>query len=336
MVLFAMAISSCSGKSMPAAVSKLPLSPAAVITAASMGQDGQVWFAALHDGVGPSIGSIDANGAVETTQLDPVSYGHAIGDLAIDAHHGIWATMPCFPLGSHCQSGFARFGGDYGPLTKLTSLGDPDPMPLGIATTDDGGAWIAERSANDIVHVLPNGRRTTIRVGDPVFNPVGVQADDEGGAYFDGPEPGKILAVDHNGRIRWYLLPARSSHTSSAREARDGTVWVAEYDADKIVAIDRNGRMTEHAVPTPNGGPGSITIDDHGTIWFIEVDGQKLGRIRSDGTIVDAYLPVEVGTPDYILAAPNDMLVVIGHTRGVLNTSISWAVARIPESTTGL
>jgi streptogramin lyase len=335
-VLLAMTVGGCTGKSMPGQVSKLPLSPGAIITAASMGRDGQVWFAALHNGLGPSIGSIDADGAIETTQLDPVSYGHVIGDLAIDVHHGVWATMPCYPFGSHCKSGFARFGGDYGPLTKITPLGNPDPMPLGIATTDDGGAWIAERSANAIVHVLPDGRRTTIAVGDPAFKPVGVQADDEGGAFFDGPEPGKILAVNHDGRIHWYLLPERASHTSSARQGLDGTVYVAEYDADKIVAIDSRGRMTEDTVPTPNAGPAAITIDNHGDVWFIESDGQKLGRIKSGGRIVDAYLPVDVGTPDYLLTAPNDVLVVIGHTKGVLNTSISWAVARIPESTTGL
>jgi streptogramin lyase len=176
---------------MPAEVSKLPLSPAATITAASMGRDGQVWFAVLHNGLGPSIGSIDTNGAIETTQLDPISYGHAIGDLAIDVHHGIWATMPCYPFGSKCESGFVRFGGDYGPLTRITPLGNPDPMPLGIATTADGGAWIAERSANDVVHVLPDGRRITIVVSDPAFKPVGVQADDEGGVF--RARPGKIL-----------------------------------------------------------------------------------------------------------------------------------------------
>jgi len=335
-IVLCVALTGCSWKSMPGTVSKLPLSPAATITAASIGRDGRVWFAVLHDGTGPGIGSIDADGDVETTQLDPVSYGHAIGDLAIDAQHGVWATMPCYPFGSHCVSGFARFGGDYGPLTKISPLGNPDPMPLGIAVTDDGSAWIAERSANDIVHVFPDGRRITIGVSDPSFKPVGVQADDEGGAYFDGPEPGKILAVDRAGRIHWYLLPTRNSHTSSARQGLDGTVWVAEYDADKIVAIDPRGRMTEYTVPTPNAGPGAITIDNHGDVWFIETDGQKLGRIKPGGTIVDAYLPVEVGTPDYLLTAPNDMLVVIGHTRGVLNTSLSWAVARIPESTTGL
>jgi hypothetical protein len=92
--------------------------------------------------------------------------------------------------------------------------------------------------------------------------------------------------------------------------------------------------MIEHAVPTPNAGPAAITIDNPATwLWS---NGPEAWPYPSDGTIVDAYLPVELGTPDYLLTAPNDTLVVIGHTRGVLNTSVSWAVARIPESTTGL
>jgi streptogramin lyase len=152
---------------------------------------------------------------------------------------------------------------------------------------------------------------------------VGAEADGNGGAYFDGPEPGKILAADRRGHIRTYILPARASHTSSAIPGLDGTIWVAEYDADKIVAIDPKGSMTEYLVPTPNAGPATVTVDRRGVVWFIEFDGQKI-------------LPLEVGTPAFLVAAPNDMLVVFGYTKGILRTSLTWAVARIPESTAAL
>jgi virginiamycin B lyase len=198
---------------------------------------------------------------------------------------------------------------------------------------DDGSAWIAERKANAILHVTANGRQTVIRLSDREFYPVGAKAAGGGGALFDGPEAGKIVAVDRLGHVRTYVLPTRSSHTSSARQGLDGIVWVAEYDANKIVAIDPKGRMSEYAVPTPNGGPGAIAVDRRGALWFIETDGEKLGRIDRDGTVEDAYLPIDLGRPAYLEAAPDDMLVVIGYTKGLLGASVSWAIARIPEAT---
>jgi len=327
------ALMGCSQATMPATVYKLHLLPSASITSSSLGLDGRVWFAFLGEGPGPGVGYMDLNGDIQMTQLDSITFGHAIGDLAVDAKHGVWATLPCYPSGSRCDSGFARFGGDYGPLTNIHSLGGGDTLPLGVTLTGDGSAWIAERNANAIVHVTADDKQTVVKLSDPAFKPVGAQAADDGGAYFDGPEPGKIIAVDRRGRLRSYMLPARSSHTSSAIQDRDGNIWVTEYDADKIVSIDRLGRMTEYDVPTPNGGPWTITVDRHGVKWFIEFDGEKLGRIDSNGRIEDSYLPLDVGRPEFLAAGPNDTLVVIGFNKSLFGSSRSWAIARIPEAT---
>lgn len=333
---FCLLLCGCSGKSVPATVSKLQLSPNAAITAVSLGRDGRVWFAVTRTGPGPTLGYIDESGDIEMTQLDPVTYGHVIGDLAVNATHGVWATMPCYAVGPSCGGGYARFGGAFGPLTKIRSLGKVDPMPIGIAMMDDGSVWIAERNANAIAHVTPGDDKTVFKLADPEFKPVGVEADGEGGAYFDGPEPGKIIAADRRGRIRTYILPERTSHTSSATRGPDGTIWIAEYDADKIVSIDPKGGMTEHAVPTVNAGPAQIVVDRHGVVWFIELDAQKIGRIDPDGAVKDAYLPIDLGTPVFLVAAPDDTLVVIGYTKGLLRTSLTWAIARVRESTAAM
>jgi virginiamycin B lyase len=333
---FCVLLGGCTGKTVPATVSKLQLAPNAAITAVSLGRDGRVWFATTRTGLGPTLGYIDESGDIEMTQLDPVSYGHVIGDLAVDTAHGVWATMPCYKIGPGCRGGYARFGGDYGPLKTIHPLGKVDPEPIGIAMSDDGSVWIAERNANAIAHVTLDDKQTVFALADREFKPVGVEADGEGGAYFDGPEPGKIVEADRHGRIRTFILPARTAHTSSATRGPDGTVWVAEYDANKIVSIDPKGAMTEHAVPTPNGGPTSLSIDVSGVVWFIEFDAQKIGRIDLDGTVKDAYLPLDVGTPLFLIAVPDDTLVVIGYQRGILRTPLTWSVARIPESTANL
>jgi sugar lactone lactonase YvrE len=327
----------CAWKSVPATVSKLQLWPAAAITAVSLGRDGRVWFATTRNGPGPGVGYIDQGGDIEITQLDPVSYGHYIGGLAVDENHGVWATMPCSKYVPRCVgAGYARFGGDYGPLTKIHSLGNAGATPNGIAMADDRSVWIAEWNANAIVHVSPYDKETAVKLADREFKPVGAEADGRGGAYFDGPEAGKIVAVDRRGRIRTYVLPTRTSHTSSAVPGPDGTIWVAEYDADKIVEIDPKGGMTEYAVPTPNGGPATVAVDRSGVVWFIELNGQKIGRIDPDGTVKDAYLPLDVGTPAFLVAAPNDTLVVIGYTKEIFRTSLTWALARIPEATAAM
>jgi hypothetical protein len=335
-VVFCTALAACSWTSMPATVSKLQLSPNASITAASIGKDGRLYFAILRNGPGPGLGYIDEDGDVEITQLDPVAYGHGIGDLAIDAEHGVWATMPCYPYSTKCMAGFARFGGDYGPLTKIRALGGPDILPFGIAQAPDGSAWIAERGADAVVHVTLDDKRTVIRLRDVHFMPFNVQSDGKGGAYFVGPEPGRVIGVDRSGHDRVVVMPTKSSHASSMRIGRDGTIWLAEYDANKIAAIDPRGRATEYDVPTPNGGPAGLCIDSRGLVWFIERDGEKLGHIEPDGAVKDAYLPLAIGTPDYLEAMPNGSLVVVGHTKGLFSTSMTWAIARIPESTAGL
>ncbi|HEY7981802.1 MAG TPA: hypothetical protein VID19_10000 [Candidatus Eremiobacteraceae bacterium] len=324
----------CALHGVPATISKLDLAPAAAITAACLGRDGRVWFAISRNGPGPAIGYIDNSGDVEITQLDPVSYGHYIGGLAVDAEHGVWATMPCSRFVPGCTGpGYARFGGDYGPLTKIHPLGSAGAMPNGVALMADGSVWIADWRANAVVHVTPDDKEIAVTLTDREFKPVGAEADGNGGAYFDGPEAGKIVAVDRRGRIRTYVLPTRTSHTSSAVPGLNGTMWDAEYDADKIVAFDRKGATTEYSVPTPNAGPATVVVDIAGAVWFIERDGQKIGRIDTDGTVEDAYLPLDVGTPAFLVAAPNDTLVVIGFTKGIFNTSLTWALARISEST---
>ena len=62
----------CTGKTVPATVSKLQLAPSAAITAVSLGRDGRVWFATTRTGPGPTLGYIDESGDIEMTQLDPV------------------------------------------------------------------------------------------------------------------------------------------------------------------------------------------------------------------------------------------------------------------------
>jgi hypothetical protein len=52
--------------------------------------------------------------------------------------------------------------------------------------------------------------------------------------------------------------------------------------------------------------------------------------------VKDEYLPLDVGTPAFLVAAPNDTLVVIGYTKEIFRTSLTWALARIPESTAAL
>ena len=320
---------------MPGIVTRLPLAPSAFVTAVSIGRDGRVWFAFIRNGPGPGVGSFDQDGNIDVTQLDPVSYGYGIGDLAIDAHHGIWATALCFPARPHCASGYARFGGDHGPLSRIEPLATSNPMPFGIAADGDGGVWIADRNDDAVVHVTADGRQRVIRSPEAGFKPYAAVPDGQGGAFFNGAEPGKILAVNRAGRLRWIVLPDRTMHASSFDHGDDGTIWVADSPDDQIVAIDPHGRAKRYAVPTANAGPTAMNVDRHGNAWSLEHDGQKLGRVKADGTVSDAYLPLDVGYPDFLVIAPNDTLVVVGHRKGLFNAT-SWTIGRIVESSSGL
>ncbi|HEY5093661.1 MAG TPA: hypothetical protein VII69_00935 [Candidatus Eremiobacteraceae bacterium] len=135
---------------MPAAINRLGLASTAPITAVSLGRDGRVCFAIAHNGPGPGV-----------------SYGQGIGDLGVDAYRGVWVTMPCTAFGSRCGAGYARFGGDYGPLHKIHPLGKADGVPLGIAMMANGGVWIAEQNTNAVVSVTPGDKATVVTAPRP-------------------------------------------------------------------------------------------------------------------------------------------------------------------------
>jgi len=330
--LAACAAASCTVKSVPGTVTSLPLPSGAVIEAASLGQDGRLWFTYMGEDGDPGIGSIGIAGDGSTIELAPMAYGFAIDDIAVTPAGTAWLALACHPEDSPCgNSGYARFPVARRTILKIRRIGRGGGIPDGVWLDADGSAWISDRRGSAVTHVGLDGRQTTYQLPDPRFNPNGLVGTKRA-IYVVGDEPGKICVLLRSGATHWIAMPDPKSRLSNLAAAPDGGVWVAEYDANKIVSIGVDDAVRTHVVPTANSQPDAIAVDAGGVVWFTELDTDRIGQIAADGTIRDALLPYTLSSPIFVFAGPSQTLYVMGLQSHWLGLYRTFVVARIPAA----
>ena len=325
-------VAACTVKSVPGTVSNLPVPSGGSIEAASLGQDGRLWFTYLGADGDPGIGSFGIRGDSSTLELAPMAYGFAVDDIAVTRRGVAWLALACNPEDSPCgNAGYARFPVSSRTSLKIRRIGRGNGVPDGIWLDADGSAWISDRRGSAVDHIGLDGRQTHFELPDPRFSPNGLVGS-ANAIYVVGDEPGKVCMLERNGTTRWIPMPDPKSRLSNLAVAPDGTIWAAEYDADKIVSIRPDGVVRAYAVPTANAQPDAIAVDETGAVWFTELDADKLGTIATDGTIRDALLPYTLSSPIFVFAGPSQTLYVVGlqsHWFGLYRT---FVVARVPTA----
>lgn len=330
--LAACAVVSCTVKSVPGTVADVPLPSGAVIRAASLGQDGRLWFTYMGEGGDPGIGSIGPAGDGSTIELAPMAYGYMIDDIAVTPGGIAWLALACNPEDSPCgNSGYARFPVAKRTILKIHRLGRGGGIPNGVWLDYDGSAWMLDKRGSAVTHVRIDGRQMMYPLPDPRFDPFAIVGTKRA-IYVDGDEKGKICVLSRTGATHWIAMPDPSSTLSNLAAAPDGSVWVAEYDANKIVSIGADDAVHVYAVPTANSLPDAVAVDSSGVVWFTEQDTDRIGQVTADHKIRDALLPYTLSNPYFIFAAPSQTLYVIGlqsHWFGLYRT---FVVARIPAA----
>ena len=326
------ALISCTVKPAPGSVTSLPLTVGSSVTSASLGLDGRLWFGYLGADAGPGLGSVGLHGVPNTIELAPMAYGYAVDDVAITPTGTAWLALACYPSGSKCSAGYARFPVVLRTSLKVRRIGNGRGEPDGVSLDRDGSAWISDHKADAVVHIGLDGKQTVWAVPDPRFAPIGVLATARA-LYLVGDEPGKICRFDRHGKVAWIPLPDPKSRLSNLAAAPDGTIWVAEYDADRIVSIAPDDSVRSYAVPTADAHPDAIAVDERGAVWFTEIDTDKLGTIGQDGVVRETLLPYTLSGPLFVFAGPSQTLYVLGmqsHWFGLYRT---FVVATVAEAT---
>lgn len=330
--IVASAFAACTVKSVPGTVSDLPVPSGASIEAASLGQDGRLWFTYLGSDGDPGIGSFGIRGDSSTVELAPMAYGFTIDDIGVTPQGVAWLALACNPESSPCDgAGYARFAVSSRTSMKIHRIGRGDAVPDGIWLDSDGSAWISDRRGSAVDHIALDGRQTHYAIPDPHFSPNGLVGTSKA-IFVVGKEAGKVCVLQRNGVTRWISMPDPTSSLSNLAAAPDGTVWVAEFDADKIVSIGPDGSVRTYAVPTADAKPDAIAVDESGTVWFTEYDADKLGTIAPDGSVRDALLPYTLSSPIFVFGGPSKTLYVVGlqsHWFGLVTT---FVVARVPSA----
>jgi streptogramin lyase len=177
---------------------------------------------------------------------------------------------------------FASAGGivEY-PIPTATSL------PQGLTVGPDGAVWFAERTANAIGRLAPDGTFTEFPLPSLSAQPFSIAVGPDGNLWFTERSGNRIGRLTPAGTITEFAVPTAASLPAGIAAGPDGAMWFAEQSASKIGRITTTGAITEFVTPTVRGGPYGITLGPDGAMWFTEQTANKVGRITTSGQITE-------------------------------------------------
>jgi virginiamycin B lyase len=223
------------------------------------GPDGALWFTPANGG---SIGRITTAGAVSWYPIrKPGCYQCSMGDIAVGADGGIWAT----DSGHHK---IYRVDPSTGHIKSYPISG----YPLGIAPGPDASLWFAQANAGKIGAIAASGHVTEFAVGgQPEFVAAGASNSVWFTAY------GAVGRLEPSGRFALY--PVSGFVPFGIARGPDGAMWFTEGDVGKIGRITNSGKLQEFDLPNPDSFPFGIALGSDGALWFAEQNQAKIGRI---------------------------------------------------------
>jgi streptogramin lyase len=278
----------------------------ALLSGIAAGKDGNVYFAATTDFVGPAsgVGLARITPAGVVTELPiPTSGGVTEGPDG-----NIWATedgkigqfvldgKPANPnvhlfgvaggtetvditRGSDGNFWFTGGGGgnDIGRITPTgrvtefpipTSFSGAGPITLGR----DGNVYFVEAQARQIGRITPTGRIDEFSLaGDNISALGGITAGPDGNVYFFASSRSyEVGRITPSGQISFLSLHAGGPPAGAAlTTGPDGNIWVAL--SGRIIRLTTAGATTAFALPAPTGGfvlTSAITAGPDGKLWF--------------------------------------------------------------------
>jgi streptogramin lyase len=180
---------------------------------------------------------------------------------------------------------FASAGGivEY-PIPTAASL------PQGVTVGPDGLVWFAERTANAIGRLTPDGTFAEFPLPSGSAQPFSIAVGPDGNLWFTERSGNRIGRLTPAGTITEFAVPTAASQPAGIAAGPDGAMWFAEQSGSKIGRITMSGAITEFVTPTARSGPYGIAPGPDGAMWFTEQGANKVGRITTSGQIMEAVV----------------------------------------------
>lgn len=313
----------------PGTFTEFPTPSGIVPIDATMGPDGQPWFAnfASIDASPVAGGELLANGTFRLVTLPEISEPNGLTDQlrsgsgAIASVGGdIWttATQPSQEdeaLLIRTTAGTASVSADLG-----TCCGSPvNKMIAG----PDGNIWIAacfescpEFSGFIAVFTTSGLTRPGVRLGVPsqsiTYSPNSLAAGPDGNIYVTATFTGvpgasapdsSVFKISTAGKILAQFPLTTGSSPVGIVSGPDKNLWIAESGTGKIARMTTSGSVTEFTLTPPGASPKMITVGTDGALWFTDSGANALGRITTSGQMSEFTIPTPNSHP-FGIASP--------------------------------
>jgi virginiamycin B lyase len=185
-------------------------------------------------------------------------------------------------------------------------LPSPDSFPQGIAAGPDGGMWVANQMAAEIVRVGPHGAVSTFALEFGV-DPLAIVQGPDGAMWFTEQHGSRVGRLTPEGDLSEIFLRDMANPTGIA-VGPDGALWLTERGVGSIARLTLDGELQEWSTVTPRAAPLGITAGPDGALWFTEPAANAIGRIATDGTMTEFALPTPPRNPQWITTGPDGAL----------------------------
>jgi virginiamycin B lyase len=143
--------------------------------------------------------------------------------------------------------------------------------PLGVAVAPDGSAWATLQSANQLLHITPDGQMNAIDIPTRSSSPGDITVDGNGVVWFNEFRGNRIGRLA-DGRIDEFPLGAESVGVTGLAVAADGSVWFGMLRKGSLGRL-REGKVTEFKLPREAARPYSVGVDGAGNVWYTDITG---------------------------------------------------------------
>ena len=159
----------------------------------------------------------------------------------------------------------------------------------GIVTGPDGNLWVAERSANAIARMTPEGVTTEFPLPNPGSAPFWLAVGPDGALWFTEISGNRIGRMTVDGSLTEFPVPTPASQPTGLVAGPDGALWFTERTGNRIGRITTGGVVTEYPLPRAASGPYAIDAGPDDALWFTEQTGNRIGRITTSGVVTNEW-----------------------------------------------
>lgn len=230
------------------------------------------------------------------------------------------------PAGAAVPGEVARF--------ELPAGSEPD----GIAAGADGNLWFAERGADRIGRITPDGTITEFPLPTPEAEPSQVTAGADGDVWFTELRPGNIGRITPGGEVTEFAV-CDYCRPWGVTAGPEGDVWFTLPVAGEVGRITPTGQVTRFPLAVGSNEPTMIAAGDDGNLWIADrglvKEEPTIGQIvrltpTGEATRFLVPTPTENFRPIGIAPGPDGALWFAGSGTGVGRIDTTGQVTEFP------